>query len=52
MWSKLIQCLALLQDPDVDMVVSPDGQWVMSCVERLSNILHNISNHSTYISVY
>ena len=21
-------------------------------VERLSNILHNISNHSTYISVY
>ena len=25
--------------------------WVLS-VERLSNILYNISNHSTYISVY
>ena len=25
--------MALLQDPDVEIVVSPDGQWVMSCAD-------------------
>ena len=31
---------------------TPTGKQESSSVERLSNILHNISNHSTYISVY
>ena len=31
MWPKLIRCLSLLQDQDVGVEVSHDGQWVMSC---------------------